>query len=151
VRDVSTFRPPRSTFLILPALHGLCWAAAVVVTGISTFEGTPPWIFGGLFSGLLHAALQWATTGVTVADGCITTRNLFWVRHIATSEIEAVHRLRRDRWRGVSVAPVDGTEEVLAAPSANAIALNPHFDEDVHRLCATIALSSGPLGPADEH
>ena len=94
---------------------------------------------GGLFSGLLHAALQWATTGVTVADGCITTRNLFWVRHIATSEIEAVHRLRRDRWRGVSVALVDGTEVVLAAPSANAIALNPHFDEDVHRLCATIA------------
>lgn len=151
MRDVSTFRPPRSTFLILPALYGPRRAAAVVVTGISTFEGTPPWIFGGLFSGLLHAALQWATTGVTVADGCITTRNLFWVRHIATSEIEAVHRLRRDRWRGVSAGARGRHRGGARCAVGQRDPLNPHFDEDVHRLCATIALSSGPLGPADEH
>lgn len=131
-------------------IHGALWSFLAVVLGLVDFvEAWKAGIVGGAV-GAAHATLQWAATSVAIEESRIVSRHVMWIQRVPLNQIEAIQRARHRRWSGVIVRLVDGTEIVLAAPSSSVFAPNPNFDEEVHRLCANIALGEGLRSGSDD-
>lgn len=136
---VTRFRPHGGAIAAWVGAHAVLWTMVGLGAGLVDFLDSWRAVLFGAWVGLCHALLQWWTTSVVVADGVLVTRNLGWVRRVRIDDIELVQRVRDHRWSGVALRLRNGDEVVLAAPVSSVLAPNPNFDEDLHRLCATIA------------
>ena len=119
--------------------HAIVWTSIAVVVGFVSFVDSWKVILLGAWIGFAHALLQWMTTSVVVVDGMLVSRNFGWVQRVPIEQIELVQRVRHRRWSGVSLQLRNGAEVTLAAPLSSVLAPNPHFEEDLNRLCASIA------------
>lgn len=137
--QVTRFRAHPGAIAAWMGAHAVVWTAVAVVLGMVSFLDSWKVIVLGAWIGFVHALLQWTTTSVVVVDGIIVSRNFGWVRRVPIDEIELVQRVRHRRWSGVSLQLRNGDEVTLAAPLSSVLAPNPHFEEDLNRLCASIA------------
>lgn len=128
--------------------HALLWTALGLAFGFVSFLESWKVILLGAWIGFTHAVLQWTTTSVVVGDGIVISRNFGWVQRVPIDEIELVQRVRHRRWSGVALKLRNGEEVMLAAPLSSVLAPNPHFEEDLNRLCASIAF--GEVGEVGE-
>lgn len=119
--------------------HALLWTTIGLAFGLVDYLQSWKMVLLGAWLGLCHAALQWWTTSVHVSGGVLVSRNFGWVQRVSIDEIELVQRVRHRRWSGVTLQLRSGEEITLAAPLSSVLAPNPNFDEDLNRLCASIA------------
>lgn len=119
--------------------HAVVWTVIALALGFVDFLDSWKVVLLGAWIGVAHAVLQWATTSVIVVDGVLVSRNFGWVQRVPIDEIELVQRVRLRRWSGVMLQLRSGQEVTLAAPLSSVLAPNPHFEEDLNRLCASIA------------
>lgn len=129
--------------------HAVLWTVIGLSFGFVDFLDSWKLVVLGAWIGLCHAALQWVTTSVIVGDGVLVSRNFGWVQRVPIDEIELVQRVRHRRWSGVTLQLRNGDEVTLAAPLSSVLAPNPHFEEDLNRLCASIAF--GEVGESHHH
>lgn len=134
------FRTNPAAVVMWGVAHAAVWSFLAVAFGLVDFLDSWKAALLGAFVGLGHSMLQWSTTTLSVVDGTLVSRNFTWVQRIRINEIEVIQRARHRRWSGVIVRLRDGQEVVLAAPISSVLSPNPQFDEEVHRLCANIAL-----------
>jgi hypothetical protein len=120
-------------------LHSILWTVVAVLVGLVDVLDCWKAMLLGAWIGLTHALLQWMTTSVVVADGVLVSRSFGWVQRVPVEQIEVVQRVRFRRYSGVAVRLRDGEEVTLAAPLSSVLAPNPEFEEDLNRLCASIA------------
>lgn len=134
------FRTNPGPVVMWTLAHAALWSFFGVALGFVDFiDGWRAALFGAAV-GLAHSLLQWFATSVSVDGSTIVSRNLGWTQRVPIDQIEVIQRARHRRWSGVIVTLRDGQEVVLAAPTSSVFSPNPHFDEEVHRLCANIAL-----------
>ncbi|NLA36408.1 MAG: hypothetical protein GX868_12110 [Actinobacteria bacterium] len=134
------FRTNPGPVLMWTLIHAALWSFGGVAFGFVDFVDAWKASLFGAGVGLTQALLQWFTTSVSVQGSTIVSRNLGWTQRVPIDQIEVIQRARHRRWSGVIVKLRDGQEVVLAAPTSSVFSPNPHFDEEVHRLCANIAL-----------
>lgn len=139
MRSVTRFRPHPGAAAAWVAAHSAAWTVLGLVAGIVAFTEVWKLVVFGAWIGCCHAAIQWWTTSVTVSGGQLVSRNFGWVTTVAVDEIEVVQRVTHRKWSGVALRMRDGEEVTLAAPLSSVLAPNPTFEEDLRRLCATIA------------
>lgn len=111
----------------------------MVVTGVAPFTSAPRWLVFGALIGLAHTAIQWITTSAVIRGRAIESRNLLWSSNIDLADITEVYEVHRRGWRGVRVTVADGTSMLLPVPTSSALSPNPHFEEEVLQLCASVA------------
>lgn len=133
------FRPHPGAAVAWVAAHSVTWTVLGLIVGIVAFTEAWKLVVFGAWIGMCHAALQWWTTCVTVSNGELVSRNFGWVTRVPVDEIEVVQRVTHRKWSGVALRMRDGEEVTLAAPLSSVLAPNPTFEEDLRRLCATIA------------
>jgi len=150
VPQVTRFRPHPGAVAAWMGGHAVVWTTVALVTGLVSFVDSWKIVLLGAWIGFVHALLQWWTTSVVIGGGVLVSRNFGWVRRIPVDEIEIVQRVRHRRWSGVALQLRNGDEVTLAAPLSSVLAPNPHFEEDLHRLCASIAFGDIDEGDRDE-
>lgn len=137
--SAARFRPHPGALGAWMGVHAVVWTVVALAVGMVDFLDSWKAMLLGGWIGLSHALLQWATTSVVVCDGVLVTRNFGWVQRVPVSEIEVVQRIRHRRFSGVALRLRDGEEVALAAPLSSVLAPNPEFEEELNRLCASIA------------
>ena len=144
------FRTNPAAVVMWGVAHAALWSFLAVAFGLVDFlDAWRAALLGG-FVGIGHSTLQWSTTSLSVVDGTLVSRNFTWVQRVRINEIEVIQRARHRRWSGVIVRTRDGQEVVLAAPVSSVLSPNPQFDEEVHRLCANIALGDSVFDDDDD-
>ena len=136
---VTRFRAHPGALAAWMGAHAVVWTIVALALGLVDFLDSWKVVLLGAWIGVAHAVLQWATTSVVVVDGVLVSRNFGWVQRVPIDEIELVQRVRHCRWSGVMLQLRSGQEVTLAAPLSSVLAPNPHFEEDLNRLCASIA------------
>ena len=120
----------------------LCTALALGLGLVDFLDSWKAVVFGA-WIGLCQAAFHWWMFRVVVSDGELVSRHWGWVEHVPIEDIELVRRVRYRRRSGVAVKLRTGEEIMLSAPVSSVFAPNPDFDEELNRLCATLALGEG--------
>jgi len=133
------FRAHPGAILAWVGGHAILWTIVALALGLVDFLDSWKVVALGAWIGVCHALLQWCTTSVVVAGGVLVSRNFGWVQRVPIDEIELVQRVRQRRWSGVALQLRNGDSVTLAAPLSSVLAPNPHFEEDLNRLCASIA------------